>query len=328
MATIGSVLTIPESGWIRIDDNSENIQYNGAYMYTSSHAQSYNQTNHYIPSGTSVSDVKTSYIRFSFKGTKIRLIAPMTSEYTSQLSISIDGIESICSCYKSTSIYQCLIFENINLDNKIHHVEIYSKDGVRFGIDAVDIDEGGEILVYGTEEQENVSHKNASLTYTIPMNTTEKILAKTNDLRVGLLGMANDAENYGDLYVVGGDGKSHLTRSGIKSEVIFDGSAGTPKTGYTLSKSIDNFSHVIVTGMCEEVGSVIYSIELIISKENYNYISKSSTHAICGVSYANDASGYTIGFRFEDDKTLYINSITKTITSWENVRISKVIGVY
>lgn len=81
----------------------------------------------------------------------------------------------------------------------------------------------GAIKLYKNEES-LVSRKKSSGNYSIPMATTNKILARRNDDREGLLVLANDPNNYGDLYVVGKDGKSHLTKSGIKSEVIWEGS--------------------------------------------------------------------------------------------------------
>lgn len=103
----------------------------------------------------------------------------------------------------------------------------------------------GDIKIWGVKTASddadfNISHKNASLAYSLLMSTTQKIKAKINDFRVGLLGMANDDENFGDLYVVGKDGKAHLTKSGIKSEVIFDGriiSAGD----YNITTPLENF---------------------------------------------------------------------------------------
>ncbi len=89
---------------------------------------------------------------------------------------------------------------------------------------------------------EYVSYKNSIQQTILPMNSIDKILNKVNDNREGLLGMANNDENYGELYVVGKDGKSHLTRNGTKCEEIWSGIASSGNI--TLSKNLSEFKSV------------------------------------------------------------------------------------
>lgn len=92
---------------------------------------------------------------------------------------------------------------------------------------------------------DKVSNTKAFHSTILPMNTTENILSKEKDFRVGRMGIANDDENFGDIYITGKDGKAHLAKAGIKSEVIFDGSMATVGD-YKLSKTIDAFKILMI----------------------------------------------------------------------------------
>ena len=102
----------------------------------------------------------------------------------------------------------------------------------------------GRIKLY-CEENVSINGK-TSINWTLPMNTTERILAKVSDPREGRMGMANDSENYGTLYVTGSDGKSYLAKAGVKSEVLWEGQATIVGEIYMLTKSISNFSYLMV----------------------------------------------------------------------------------
>ena len=169
----------------------------------------------------------------------------------------------------------------------------------------------------------NISHKNASLTYILPMATTKEIQAKTNDTREGLLGMANDSENYGDLYVVGKDGKSHLTKAGIKSKVIFDGVANS--TGeYNLTDNIKKFKCVLVMAkidhtnelLNDSTSDIVYNAEF----EGMKYR--------CMSVYFSSESHYSIEYRLIDDKLEIYTTKKGTSSVWSNPHIYQIIGIY
>lgn len=168
----------------------------------------------------------------------------------------------------------------------------------------------------------SVSHKNASLTYILPMATTEKIKAKSSDTRIGLLGMANDCENFGDLYVVGRDGKSHLTRSGIKTETIFEGSASTVGT-YQMKGEIKSFKGIIVYSNIDDTGGVTsYAMSsVIVTVDDLNH---SINRLIRTGSSIDGWIDFTINV---DTNTLEISSIENG-TGVSTHRIFKVVGIY
>ncbi|AYB37507.1 hypothetical protein [Brevibacillus laterosporus] len=141
MAKVGEQLLIPESGWRRIDDthpcisyigngwtrNVSSAYYNGSYTWTSN------------PSGTK--------IKFSFIGTKIRIISSVHSIARSENQlISIDGVIEKYSLLGIETIQQCLVYEKIGLPKGLHHVEITIDDpsnDVNHMLDAIDIDYDG-----------------------------------------------------------------------------------------------------------------------------------------------------------------------------------------
>lgn len=172
---------------------------------------------------------------------------------------------------------------------------------------------------------ECVSSSNSSLVYTLPMNTTSNILAKTNDLREGLLGMANDNENYGDLYVVGKDGKSHLTKSGMKSEIIFEGSANKVDEIYNLAKDMSLFKQIVFFSTGEYQGQKRGYVSITINIEDINEYKTKYALVISNI-YKNNENEASILFHIVNETQFQIDQLySKT---WSNKGITKVIGIY
>lgn len=162
-----------------------------------------------------------------------------------------------------------------------------------------------------------ISHSNASLKQTLPMNTTKNILVKRDDAREGLLGMSNDQENYGDLYVVGKDGRSHLIKSAIKSEIIFEGYA-SGYSPYNLSKSIYEFKQLLVTasGNNNEFFTMMINTNTIKIKETYQFLFNFSTGG-------NDRQ---IIFNFPSVTSFKIPY--RTLGGYSNIGINQIVGIY
>lgn len=338
MATLGDVLSTPESGWKRIENNDVLIKYTGNFTTHNSSGFSGGS----LVTCPNSSNPYDNYITFYVKCDSIRVIEQSGSNYNpSDDKIVIDNNEYIInSAQFGTESRNILVFEKTGLQNKIHKIELLSGTNAnRYGIsfDAIDINESGEMKSeedYNNQEEvdfPNISHKNASLVYTLPMATTEKIKAKSNDKRVGLLGLANDDENFGDLYVVGKDGKSHLTKSGIKSEVLYDGLANA--TGeYGLTNSIDNYSYIVVySGLTNKtVTSIIDIVSNVISKDyikigTANQFVYNDSIAISGVDYTR-----RMRYHFKTNKSINIDSITigSNETSTNDLAITRVEGIY
>ncbi|RJE90658.1 hypothetical protein D3P07_00675 [Paenibacillus sp. 1011MAR3C5] len=144
MATVGQQLPIPEVGWKRIDDINPSIKYAGTgWTSVARDPNTYAGTGTY----TTLSGATNNSIRFSFYGTKIRIIDLYWTNRVINVNISIDGIISSWNPNNSINLYKMLVFESLNLPLATHEVVITtnSTSGI-FSIDAIDIDSDGRLI--------------------------------------------------------------------------------------------------------------------------------------------------------------------------------------
>lgn len=138
MATVGQQLTAPEAGWRRYDNYV--ATYIGSSWVNSSSANTYGSNELYT------NDPANSLIRIVFTGTKIRLIATMSTSKNANLFVSIDGVNYPYSQYSSTSVWQALSFEATGLPQGTHSVIITGTGSTTMGLDAFDIDSTGSVI--------------------------------------------------------------------------------------------------------------------------------------------------------------------------------------
>jgi len=157
-ATVGQVLTSPETGWRRFDDTDSRIKYVGGKAFGSQRNDKYfnGGYNGYLFSDKSLLD--SNYVKFSFYGTKLRIISDQSYFRSKNICIEIDGVVYRFSEGNSdaTPKFQVLTYENANLSQGIHNVKIYMDtntqpkihDGVSysFSVDAIDIDSSGYLI--------------------------------------------------------------------------------------------------------------------------------------------------------------------------------------
>ena len=151
MANVGEQLLQPESGWIGFDDSNINIKYDSNWMYTTN-TVFYNSIIHYC-------HIDNGVMTFYVYGTKIRIIGNSSNAYTTKNIITIDGNDELLNCYSdiddgTSSVYQRLLYEKLDLEKKIHKIEIktVTESGKKYCIafDRLDIDEDG-YMVYCDE---------------------------------------------------------------------------------------------------------------------------------------------------------------------------------
>ncbi len=144
MATLGEQLTAPETGWKRYDDTDSNISYIGSWTRnTGADGKSlYNGTQ----IGSTVS--ASGSIVFNFTGGKLRIIQQIYTNRSQSIQVTIDGI--VCGTYSEygNQKYQVLLYEINNLSDGEHWCEIKNISSGYFGLDAIDIDEKGELKPY------------------------------------------------------------------------------------------------------------------------------------------------------------------------------------
>ncbi|MFB5560249.1 hypothetical protein [Bacillus cereus] len=135
--TVGDVLTEPEKGWKRIDDNDPLIRYIGNWKLATGNDKHYNKTTHYNLD----KKLDTSF-EFEFVGTKLRLLAYGDSGYDAISKVLIDGKEETM-VYNSPSGNQVIRYEKIGLDRGKHTVKVIGK---AMSLDSIDIDADGYLL--------------------------------------------------------------------------------------------------------------------------------------------------------------------------------------
>ncbi|WP_457758500.1 protein containing cell adhesion domain protein [Bacillus pacificus] len=138
---VGDVLKDPESGWKRFDDRDPNILYQGNWIENENITTHYRGTFHNKPSSSGDDSIVKAL--FDFSGTKVRIIAFMTTGSYDVGTIKIDGEAFNFSYIKGTPTAQCLVFEKVGLEPGIHKVEL---SGRYINLDAIDIDETGELI--------------------------------------------------------------------------------------------------------------------------------------------------------------------------------------
>lgn len=153
MATIGQILTAPESGWKRIDDTNSNIIYSGATWSSYSSASLYGGNYHYS------SATNGAYIKFKFYGTKFRIISAAASSKTANVTVTIDGISSgsLTQFSSPTEVYQILQYEKTGLTLGNHVVIITSNEAKEFTLDAIDIDDVGYLSYLLLNQVDNIN---------------------------------------------------------------------------------------------------------------------------------------------------------------------------
>ncbi|WP_429795282.1 protein containing cell adhesion domain protein [Bacillus paramobilis] len=144
---VGDVLKEPESGWKRFDDRDPNIHYQGNWIENENITTHYRGTFHNKPSSSGDDSIVRAL--FDFSGTKLRIIAFMTTGSYDVGTIKIDGEAFNFSYIKGTPTAQCLVFEKLGLEPGVHKVEL---SGRYINLDAIDIDETGELIPIETKK--------------------------------------------------------------------------------------------------------------------------------------------------------------------------------
>lgn len=145
-AAIGQSLTAPEDGWVRIDDNDQNITYSGFSAYPDS--RYYNGYAH--QSGT-----PNSQIKFNFTGSKIRLMFHLGSGASASMKVEIDGAAEYFALAKADpQVPQGLAYEKTGLSTGEHSVVITDVQHGSWNydvyFDSLDIDQNGQVKPFAS----------------------------------------------------------------------------------------------------------------------------------------------------------------------------------
>lgn len=143
-ANLGDQLSSPESGWQRIDIDPSNefelssgITFNGNY-----NGSAYNDSLVY-------SKITDETIKFKFSGTSLRVTGLATPDRSTDITISIDGVEEQMNSHNhSPAQFQTLIYEKTGLSDQPHEVIITSGQNLlyKLSLDSIDINSDGSLL--------------------------------------------------------------------------------------------------------------------------------------------------------------------------------------
>lgn len=151
MATVGQAYTTPDAGWQRIEENDVRIKYTGSWTNLSHGPASGGYLTY---SGTS-----TGSIRFTFTGTKLRIVLQLSNieRATGDTIINIDGANYTYTEKAASSVIQALAFDKQDLPAGTHVAVITCPTAATsawFNLDAIEIDSTASLLTMATVGQQ------------------------------------------------------------------------------------------------------------------------------------------------------------------------------
>lgn len=139
MASVGQQLTAPETGWKRFEETDNNIQYTAAW------AKGVTSSGPYSGGTCTYTSTLGAAVKFNFTGSKLRIIGRVSSPYSNNITVYIDGLEIGSFSQEGTTKNQILNFEKLGLSLGEHSVQIVNNVAAYFLFDAIDIDDSGEL---------------------------------------------------------------------------------------------------------------------------------------------------------------------------------------
>ncbi len=160
-ATVGKRLTAPEIGWKRYDDTNSKIMYQGSTSKISN-------SQYYKGAQTEGKDWQ---YEFYFMGTKLNIIGNNYPGYSGDVKVNIDGvIESFPQNQRSQS--QTLSYTKKGLDDGIHKVVVTASSDGYFAVDAIEIDDSGELIAPAIELNNSTINLNVGDSQQLTVTTT------------------------------------------------------------------------------------------------------------------------------------------------------------
>lgn len=143
MANIGDILLAPEIGWQRFEETNSLVTLDGTFLLSTNSL--------YSGSSAQYNNINTNKVKFSFYGTKIRIINVVSTGWSNDVQIDIDGTvetySQLYSDYGTTTQYQLLLYEKTGLTEGIHTVEITNPNNTNYwGFDCFEIDDTGYLV--------------------------------------------------------------------------------------------------------------------------------------------------------------------------------------
>ncbi|RJE90659.1 hypothetical protein D3P07_00680 [Paenibacillus sp. 1011MAR3C5] len=213
MATLGSSLTAPESGWQRFDDDDGNIVYDSTWVSWSG-ANFYKAMSYYTRNANGM-------VTIPFYGSGFRLISATNHDCASNVRIEIDGVAETIST-ASTLVYQALVYEKTGLSIGNHTAIITNVSGGVLYIDAIDVDVNGGLGIGFDHNILFFSEPNTAFSIESNPNQTVNAIPKmtSNTVPSGVVSASTTRvgwEPYMSFDRIDTDGNGWTTNEGVKT---------------------------------------------------------------------------------------------------------------
>ena len=144
-AEVGEQLLQPETGWLRYDADGTDSKFIRTGTWVDAPGTGcYNSTYKWTK-------VQGSTVKFKFWGTKLRLIEGWAApDHTEIAELIIDGktevVNTNSSICRGNKTSQVIIYENLNLKQSVHVVELRLVENKYMDLDAIELDENAILL--------------------------------------------------------------------------------------------------------------------------------------------------------------------------------------
>jgi hypothetical protein len=161
-----------------------------------------------------------------------------------------------------------------------------------------------------------ITNVEASMDYCLPKNSTLAMNQRQNDNREGLLGFANDGNNYGTLWMINHIGKAQIIKAAMsQGDILYEGYASSG----ALLKSPSNYQYLLITVAMDSNGGCAQTFLIrttnLPSNILYSAYATSSFYA-----YSLFLFGVNGSFSLTD---------TQRVVGWSHpANVSRVIGIY
>jgi hypothetical protein len=164
-----------------------------------------------------------------------------------------------------------------------------------------------------------ITNIEASMDYCLPKNSTLAMNQRQNDAREGLLGFANDGNNYGTLYLINHTGKAQIPMAALaNADVLFDGLAGTSDMDYSINNDYKKYKYLLIDGGAMNGAKVRNQLLIPTSTIDTATVNQFMISGIA-VSY-----NYFIYIYFTSSTTF---RLTTGVTGWTTPAVTKVYGI-
>lgn len=179
----------------------------------------------------------------------------------------------------------------------------------------------GELKFLRDYHTEYINSTKTSLLYCLPKNTTNAMISRLNDFREGLLGFANDGDNYGTLWMVDNKGKAMIPMASMaNADILFNGVANKTNTAYTLASKYTDYKYILVIGGASNGTGAIQSLLIPTSRININ-----DTNGYALSCASSSTSLFYISFLINGLGSFMIKSIAAS--NWADPAITIIYGI-